>query len=217
MDNAIAVLGTYIALMAVLAIAVEAFISWLKIPGNSPLAGKPSPEEVLKEVTIWIGKDETELQKGRIEALKKALTSVEEIVNKIQGKKTGTSIDNVSIEKIIKELDDDTKRTAKTIARAADIATKYYFLNEKKRRSIIRFLSIIIGIFFAFLFQIDTLEILKDFVTVPQGLPASVVRTIGIILSGLSASAGSSFWHDQSEKLRSIKKTKESVGELMSR
>ncbi len=217
MDNAIAVLGTYIALMAVLAIAVEAFISWLKIPGNSPLAGKPSPEEVLKEVTIWIGEDKIELQKGRIEALKKALTSVEETVKKIQDKKTGASIDNVSIENIIEELDDDTKRTTKTIAQAADIATKYYFLNEKKRRSIIRFLSIIIGIFFAFLFQIDTLEILKDFVTVPQGLPASVVRTIGIILSGLSASAGSSFWHDQSEKLRSIKKTKESVGELMSK
>lgn len=67
-DNAIAILGTYVALMAVLSLMVEAVISWLKIPTNSPLKGKPSPEDVLNEVKIWLKEDVTELNQGRIDA-----------------------------------------------------------------------------------------------------------------------------------------------------
>ncbi len=192
-DNAIAILGTYMALMAVLAIMVEAVISWLKIPGNSPLKGKPSPEEVLKEVKIWLN-DKDDLQQGRIDALNKALTSVGSTLNELQ---KGAS--------------------TKEITTAASEATAKYFQNEQKRRGIIRLLSIIVGVVFAFLFNIDTLKILNDFVVLPQDLPEATIRTTGIILSGLAASAGSSFWHDQSAKLRSIKESKESVSELMSK
>jgi len=186
-------LGTYMALMAVLAIMVEAVISWLKIPENSVLKGKPSPEEVLKEVKIWLN-DSADLQQGRIDALNKALTSV-----------------NSTLEKLT------TEASTSQITTAASEATAKYFQNEQKRRGRIRFVAIIAGIFFAFIFQINTLEILKNFITLEEA-PAwfgSVAPIIGITLSGLAASAGSSFWHDQSAKLRSIKETKESVSELM--
>ncbi len=192
-DNAIAILGTYMALMAVLAIMVEAVISWLKIPGNSPLKGKPSPEEVLKEVKIWLNNDD-DLEQGRIDALNKALTSVGSTLEEL---KKGAS--------------------TKEITTAASEATAKYFQNEQKRRGTIRLLSIIVGVVFAFLFNIDTLEILADFVAFPQDLPETTIRNTGIILSGLAASAGSSFWHDQSAKLRSIKESKESVSDLMSK
>ena len=43
--DALAVLGVYFALMAVLAVGVETIIGWLKLPW-SRLQGKPSPDEV---------------------------------------------------------------------------------------------------------------------------------------------------------------------------
>lgn len=192
-DNAIAILGTYMALMAVLAIMVEAVISWLKIPGNSPLKGKPSPEDVLNEVKIWLKEDETELQQGRIDAINKALTSV--------GETTALTIES--------QVSDLTK--------AVDKATAKYFQNEQNRRGLIRFLAIFLGILFAFIFQINTLEILSGFTTQTQDWLGSAAPAVGIILSGIAASAGSSFWHDQSAKLRGLKDTKESVSELMSK
>ncbi|OEU69034.1 MAG: hypothetical protein BA863_01390 [Desulfovibrio sp. S3730MH75] len=193
-DNAIAILGTYIALMAVLAVMVEALISWLKIPGNSPLKGKPSPEDVLNEVKVWLKDDDTELYQGKIDALNKALTSVGETVETLT---TGSSTSEV--------------------AAAAGKATAKYFHNEQMRRGFIRFLAIAFGIVFALTFQIDTLEILSDFTVQTQAFLGSASHFVGIILSGFAASAGSSFWHDQSAKLRSIKNTKESTSELMSK
>jgi hypothetical protein len=37
---------------------------------------------------------------------------------------------------------------------------------------------------------------------------------VGLVLSGFAASAGSSFWHDQSARLRSLKAASEAVSEL---
>ncbi|MBT3315904.1 MAG: hypothetical protein HN390_14955 [Anaerolineae bacterium] len=55
--DVLGLLGIYAALMAVLAIVVEAIISWFKIP-IPWLQGKPSPEVVLKEVKGWLDEKE---------------------------------------------------------------------------------------------------------------------------------------------------------------
>ncbi len=197
-DNAIAILGTYAALMAVLAVMVEAVISWLKIPGNSPIKGKPSPEEVLNEVKIWLKEDEEELQRGRIDALNKALVSVGETTNLLT-------------------MDSDVS----DITKAASKASSRYFEHEQRRRGTIRLFAILLGILFAYIFQIDTLEILGDLLGQAQATDMSVdtstLHIAGIILSGFAASTGSSFWHDQAAKLRGLKNTKDSVSELMSK
>ncbi len=193
-DNAIAILGTYVALMAVLSLMVEAVISWLKIPTNSPLKGKPSPEDVLNEVKIWLKEDVTELNQGRIDALNKALESVGDNTIKL-----------------------DLHSKTSDITKAASAAAAKYFQNEQNRRGLIRLLAIVLGILFAFIFQIDTLEILSGFTAQTQDWLGSTAPVVGIILSGIAASAGSSFWHDQSAKLRNLKNTKESVNELMSK
>ena len=49
----IAVLGVYFAMMAVLAVAVEALISWFKVP-IPWLQSAPSPSDVLKEAKDWL-------------------------------------------------------------------------------------------------------------------------------------------------------------------
>ena len=198
MENAILILGTYIALMAVLAVLVEAVVSWLKIPGNSPLKGKPSPESVMKEVKVWLTDDEVKDADTRIATLNKALESVGE-----------------ARQKIVSGSGDLTEITQKI-----GIATAKHFQNEQKRRGFIRALAIVLGVVFAFIFQIDTFEILKPMTDSALEVISGVIGAggahfLGIVLSGFAASAGSSFWHDQSAKLRGIKDAQESVSELM--
>ncbi len=199
LDSAIAVLGTYIALMAVLAVTVEAVISWMKIPGWSPLKGKPSPEEVLNEVKVWVSEDEWNEGKARIEAVNKALKSVGATIQQLE--------ENASISEITKAIGE---------------ASALFFRNEQQRRGWIRLTAILLGIIFAYLFQIDTLEILSPISGNAQEILAQAINStwahwVGVILSGMAASAGSSFWHDQSAKLRNVKEMQGMVNELMSK
>ena len=97
---------------------------------------------------------------------------------------------------------------------------------ESKRIRRTRFISVLIGIFLAYLLQIDSADLLQDlfpaganFLTLTL-LPASLFTwfgnllgaeevyglTAGVILTGLAASAGSGFWHDQLSRLQAIKK-----------
>lgn len=203
LDATIALLGTYIALMAVLAVMVEAVISWLKIPKDSPIKGKPAPTDVLNEVKGWLGKGEEGLAEARITALNKALSSFDETKEEL----LSVTQDNKNLKKIAEKI--------------GDVSTVYQ-KTEQRRRGLIRLLAIIFGIMFAALFQINTLEILSpvlgstlDTLTNLFGDKFSTV--LGIALSGLAASAGSSFWHDQSARLRGLKNTTASVNELMSK
>ncbi len=97
---------------------------------------------------------------------------------------------------------------------------------ESKRIRRTRFISVLFGIFLAYMLQIDSADLLKDLF--PEGanfltlalLPDSFILwvqntfrlqqvfniTAGVILTGLAASAGSGFWHDQLSRLQSIKK-----------
>lgn len=203
LDTTIALLGTYIALMAVLAVMVEAVISWLKIPGNSPIKGKPAPEDVLNEVKGWLSTKDEDLSEARIIALNKSLKSFNETKNDL----LSVTQDNKDIKKITEKIGE---------------VYSVYQKTEQQRRGLIRFLAIAFGIMFAAIFQINTLEILSPVLgntmdTITGIFGDSFAAIVGIVLSGLAASAGSSFWHDQSAKLRGVKKASESVNELMSR
>lgn len=203
LDTTIALLGTYIALMAVLAVMVEAVISWLKIPGNSPIKGKQSPEAVLNEVKGWLSTKDEDLSEARIIALNKSLKSFDETKNDL----LSVAQDNKDIKKITEKIGE---------------VYSVYQKTEQQRRGLIRFLAIAFGIMFAAIFQINTLEILSPVLgntmaTISGIFGDSFAAIVGIVLSGLAASAGSSFWHDQSAKLRGVKKASESVNELMSR
>lgn len=97
---------------------------------------------------------------------------------------------------------------------------------ESKRIRRTRFISVLFGIFLAYMLQIDSADLLRDLF--PTGatfleltlLPATFFSwignlfgagnayalTAGVVLTGLAASAGSGFWHDQLSRLQSIKK-----------
>lgn len=193
--NAIAVLGIYFAMMAVLAVGVEAVISWFKVP-IPWLQGKPSPNDVLKEVKDWLPKSEADSLKARITALNKSLRAIGDI-----------------------ELRDDTS-VEDVVAKVGEATTKHV-QKERVRRAIIRVMAIAFGVLFAWLFNVDTLSLLSPLFEAVEGtlqetlLNAQGAHLIGLLLSGLAASAGSSFWHDQSARLRQIKTASESAGELV--
>jgi hypothetical protein len=103
---------------------------------------------------------------------------------------------------------------------------------EKKRIERLRFVSVLVALLLAYLMQIDAADLLRDlfpadanflYITLIEPdapLFAAIGNmlnvqmnplTAGIILTGLAASAGSSFWHDQLNRLQSVKKGTESA------
>jgi hypothetical protein len=191
--NAIAVIGIYFALMLVLSVSVEAVINWFKVP-VSWLQGKPSPEDVLNEVANWLPADEQEAVRARIIALNKALRAIERA-----------------------ELKEDAS-TADIVETIGEATTEHQ-QQDRVRRAVIRVLAVALGIGFAVLFQIDTLQLLAPVSTPAQAMWQETLGTngahvVGVVLSGVAASAGSSFWHDQSARLRQLKAMSEAVREI---
>ncbi len=191
--NAIAVIGVYFALMAVLAVSVEAVVGWLKLPFPE-LQGKPSPDDVLNEVKGWLTPEEQASLPDRIKALNKSLKAIEDI-----------------------EL--PSSATVADVVAAIGSATKALEQQDRVRQAIIRVMAIVLGIGFAALFQTDTLQILAPLSATAQAtwqatLGPTYSHVVGLALSGLAASAGSSFWHDQSARLRQLKNVSQAVGEL---
>ncbi len=180
----IAVLGIYVALMSVLSVSVEAVISWFKIP-IPWLQGKPSPAVALKEVESWLPADEQVQMEGRIQALNKVLEALGEM--QIKEELTG----------------------AQLAAKVGEITT-LYIKKERARRATIRALAVVVGILLAYIFQIDTLQILAPLSPEApklwlEALGREGAHWAGLILSGMGASAGSGFWHDQMARLRNAK------------
>lgn len=104
---------------------------------------------------------------------------------------------------------------------------------NKKRIRRIRFLSFILGTGLAYIMQIDSADLLSDLfpsqsnflelVLIPgssfflswiprvTSLEIAFDFSAGVLLSGLAASAGSTFWHDQLSRIQAAKKGVEKV------
>jgi len=190
--SAIGVLGVYAALMAVLSVGVEAILDWIKIWG---LKQKVSPSQVLDEIRGWLPEKESDGWKTRVEALNKSLEAIGGI----------------------ELLDDATaKDIAVQIADKVRDATEKHSDKERRRLGWIRLLALVFGVLLAFLFQIDTLALLAPLSSTAsefwlRTLGPHWAHVLGIVLSGVAASAGSGFWHDQSARLRSLKQAAESA------
>lgn len=117
------------------------------------------------------------------------------------------------------------KDSTEAAAKLLDLERKEKEIENRRIRRT-RFISVLFGIFLAYMLQIDSADLLRDLF--PTGanflgltlLPATFFSwignlfgggnaydlTAGVVLTGLAASAGSGFWHDQLSRLQSIKK-----------
>ena len=105
---------------------------------------------------------------------------------------------------------------------------------ETSRLRVLRVISIIVGLIIAYVLQIDVLRLLGEAfpgvlesinITIITGetlnnwrawLPVDKAITVGIVLTGFAASAGSAFWHDRLDQLQASKKGAQAAATLLS-
>lgn len=193
--NALGIIGAYFAVLLVLAVGVEAVLEPFTL--FKGLRKKVSPEEFTADVKEWIAAGSDPAQKA--EAVSKLATQINVGVKDIQAfaAEIAATAETVGIPggaDIPKEL--------------MNVIYKYqYSLDEKKRIVILRCLSAAIGLAIAGILQLDSFVMLSTMI--PKGtsemFSTPAAHWGGIVLTGLSASAGSSFWHDQLAKVRAVK------------
>ena len=202
------VLGAYFAILLVLSVSVETILepfSFLK-----GLQKTASPDDVLKAVQEW-------LPEGSAEAAK--AVAIETYAEK-------TKLDIAELNRTAKEVSGKAVQTltdmgyeSQVNAAQKEIAIKFstlkekYAASQKQRITILRTLSAAVGIFIAFSLQINTFQILGELFSpeMQNTLASPIGQFGGMFLTGLAASAGSSFWHDMIGRARNIKDTIKSV------
>ena len=200
----VAVLGAYFAILLVLSVSVEtilepfSFFKGLQKPVN--------PDDVLNSVQEW-------LPDGSSEAIK---------VVAIQTYAAKTNTDLAKLDKTAKELTASAVKTLTEFGLEAQVNTvqkeiaiklatlrEQYAASQRQRITILRTISALIGMVIAFALDINTFQILGSLFSaeIVEPLASPLGHYGGVILTGLAASAGSSFWHDMIGRARNIKDT----------
>jgi hypothetical protein len=202
------VLGAYFSILLVLSVSVETLLepfSWFR-----GLRKQASPDDVLRAVQEWLpdGSD--------------AATKV--VAIQTFASQTGTNL--VELEKSVNALREDAVKALTELGLQEqvntvqkDIALKMATLRqkhasaEKSRITTLRVISAMMGILIASLMQINTFELLGVLFSddVMSSLNSPFGRAGGIFLTGLAASAGSSFWHDMLGRVRNLKNITQDV------
>ena len=205
------VLGAYFAILLVLSVSVETLLepfSFIK-----GLQKKVGPDEVLKTVQEW-------LPAGSEDAAK---------VVAIQTYAEKANLDLAELDRIAQEvavnsvtmlselgLESQVNGAHQVIAVKFSTLREKYASSQKQRITILRTLSAAVGIFIAFSLQINTFQILGELFSpeMQNTLASPIGQFGGMFLTGLAASAGSSFWHDMIGRARNIKETIKQVEKL---
>jgi len=206
----IGILGAYFAVVFVLSVSVETILEpFTVIPW---LRKKPNPDDILTDIKEWLPKDSDEEGKAlAIQKLASDFTTSNESL-----KKNVADLKKIADE-VVESL--DAKAKAKVSETQKEIALKFaslrrqYSLSEKQRITILRVVSALIGMFIAWELQIDTFDILGELFppAVREVLTQPDLQLGGSLITGLAASAGSSFWHDMLARARNLKDTVQQV------
>lgn len=207
----LAILGAYFAVVFVLSVSVETILEpFTSLPW---LRRKPNPDEILNDIKEWLPKDsDLEAKAAAIEKLTGNVKEKEdELINGVQ-----------DLKEIADQTLDSLGPDSKITQAQKDLALKFaalrrrYALSEKQRISILRVLSAVIGMVITVMLRIDTFDILG--VLLPPDVQAILTQPNaqlgGMLVTGLAASAGSSFWHDVLGRVRNLKDTVQQVSQL---
>jgi hypothetical protein len=199
--NLEALLGTlaaYFAIMAVLAVGTEVVLDILKIKA---LKKQTSPSEALAELKQWVPEKDWQDMEVRVQHM-------EEVIREVDVTLAEARAGFAELRKHAKPILEAGERL--TSAQLANVMRKLearYQAVTANRVAWIRFLSLVIGIGWAVIIQINSLDLLDPVIpdTIANLLGGSDTlwyNVAGLLLSGLGAAAGSSFWHDQMARLR---------------
>ncbi|NJC96665.1 MAG: hypothetical protein FIB03_10080 [Anaerolineae bacterium] len=208
------VLGAYFAILLVLSVSVETILEPFTFFRG--LQKQANPDDVVRAVQEWLPEGSGEAAK--VVAIQtyaeKARVDLEELdrVAKAQAASAEETLKKLGLEEQV-----DTVK--KEIAIKLSTLRERYAASQRQRITLLRTLSAVIGIILAFALQIDTFTILGSFFSanVLEMLNTQWGHIGGIILTGLAASAGSSFWHDMLGRVRNIKDTVKQVEKVVSK
>ena len=202
------VLGAYFAILLVLSVSVETILeSFTFIKG---LQKQADPDDVVRAVQEW-------LPEGSGEAAKVVAIQTYAEKAKIDMAELDRTAKEVAIKatETLKQLgfDEQVNIVQKEIAIKLSTLRERYAATQKQRITILRTLSAVIGIIIAFALQINTFDILGSFFSakVAETLSQPIGQIGGVVVTGLAASAGSSFWHDMLGRVRNIKEAVKQV------
>lgn len=196
--NALGILGAYFVVLLVLAVAVETILEPFTL--FKGLRKKVNPDEFTTDLKEWISSS------SEATHTVKAITKFAKQIN-VGAKDIQSFVSEIasSAETTSGNLGSNGANVSKELL---NVIYKYqYTLGEKKRIVFLRILSAIIGVVIAKGLQLDSFTMLSNLL--PKGTTDIFLTQGGhyggILLTGLAASAGSSFWHDQLAKVRAVK------------
>ncbi|HEY5728576.1 MAG TPA: hypothetical protein VIS72_00900 [Anaerolineales bacterium] len=206
------VLGAYFAILLVLSVSVEtilepfSFFKGLQKPAN--------PDDVVKAVQEWLPEGSGEAAKVvAIETFAAKTRLKMDELEKTAEEQAAKAEETLKKLGLGEQVDIEKKKIAIKLAALRE----KYAASQKQRITILRTLSAVIGIAIAFALQINTFDILGSFFSadVARTLNSQAGQIGGIIITGLAASAGSSFWHDMLGRVRNIKDTVKQVEKVV--
>lgn len=205
------ILGAYFAVVLVLSVSVETILEpFTSLPW---LRKKLDPDDILRDIKEWLPTgSELDAQVTAIQSLTTDAKMTEgQLLKGVQD---------------LKQVADDALESlgpkSKVTQAQKDLALKFaslrrnYALNEKHRITLLRIISAVIGIVIAIMLQIDTFDILGVLFP-PQVqliLTQQNAQIGGMLITGLAASAGSSFWHDMLGRVRNLKDTVQGASQV---
>jgi hypothetical protein len=201
------ILGAYFAVLLVLAVSVETILEpFTSLPW---LQKKMNPDDILNDIKEWLPMGSDLAAKAKtIEELKSQVKMTEqELINSVLDLKKITEDASSSL-----GLDAEAGKLRIDLALQFAALRRKFSTDEKNRITILRVLSAGVGITISILLKVNTFEILSTLFPpdVSSALNHPNVAIGGMILTGLSASAGSSFWHDMLGRVRKLKDAVES-------
>ena len=222
-------LGAFFAFLTLVSVVVETILSsiknnrWLneKIESHKWLAFMDiqdkyiSPDQAMRDVAYWIpAKSQADMQLATIHNLAKEFNVTLDEFTRGADSMAGMSRDLIAL----------TGMSRQAAITKQDLASKLYVLRQKydwiqgERIGRIRRIAAVVGVIVAFTFQLNALLVLAPVLS-PDAelwLDNTIFSIGGTILTGIAASAGSSFWHDQLVRIRTVKETATTLRSLAS-
>ena len=204
----VGVLGAYFAILLVLSVSVETILEPFSLfKGLQKVA---DPDDVLNSIQEWLPENSSEFAK--VVAIQTYAAKTKTDLAKLD--KTAKEQTRKVLE-VLKELNLEGQANPAQKLIAIQLATlrERYAASQRQRITWLRLISGLIGIVIAYTLDINTFTLLGSMFSdaIIQSLSTPLGHYGGVILTGLAASAGSSFWHDMIGRARNIKDTIKSV------
>jgi uncharacterized coiled-coil protein SlyX len=211
--NLEALLGTlaaYFAIMAVLSVGTEVVLDILKIKA---LKKPVSPSQALAELKEWVPKENWDDLEQRARHMEQVIQEVDLAITETR---VGLTRLRGQVKPILAKYGRLTSDNIANVMRELDARHK---IITENRLAWIRFFSLAIGIGWAVFLQINSLDLLGPVIpdTIANMLGGNDTlwyNVAGLVLSGLGAAAGSSFWYDQMARLRQTRKVVDTTEQL---